>query len=102
MTGNYVDGYTVVKSGGITSTLFTAVLASMPGGTALKTTQVDANTVLLQLSPWANFPTREGIKVAFNMQTSQDQSDAIGHYDTIFRGLSVTIVTTDFGVRHTL
>lgn len=88
--GDYINGFTVRDpDNALNPALFAAVLANMPGGMQLKATAVDANTVLLQLAPWSNFETREGMKVAFTLTLTEDTGDAIGHYDTVFGGLSV-------------
>jgi hypothetical protein len=91
VAGNYTDGFTVTKADGIDPTLFTSVFAGMPGGMSLKATAIDANNVLLRLSPWANFRAREGMKVTFNLTLNEDTSDAIGHYDTAFGGLTASV-----------
>lgn len=98
VTGDYLNGFTVADAGGLTPNLFTAILAGMPGGMALRADAIDANTVQLRLFPWANFVGREGVKVAFSLTLTEDTSDAIGHYDTIFSGLSVTASATPQGV----
>jgi hypothetical protein len=49
-------------------------------------------------SPWDSFRTREGIKVAFNMQITEDKADGIGHYDSIFRSLAVSAKAMPAGV----
>jgi hypothetical protein len=91
VAGNYSDGFTVTDpDDDITAGLFTAVLAGTPGGSALKATQVSARVVKLELAPWAQFDTREGMKVAFALTLSEDTADSIGHYDTAFSGLTVT------------
>jgi hypothetical protein len=50
------------------------------------------------LFPWAKFQAREGIKVAFSLSLTEDTADAIGHYDTIFSGLSVVATGLPQGV----
>ncbi len=96
--GNYQDGFTVTDAGGLDPALFTATLAGLPGGTSLRADAIDANSVLLRLFPWANFAAREGMKVAFSLSLTEDTSDAIGHYDTIFSGLGVTATGTPQGI----
>lgn len=92
VTGNYTDGFTVNDpDNALDPALFTAAFTGFPGGTSIKATAVDANTVLLRLFPWANFASREGMKVTFALTLSEDQSDAIGHYDTVFSGLTVSV-----------
>lgn len=98
VTGNYLDGFTVTHTGALDHTLFTSTYSGLPGGTSLRADQVSANVVLLRLFPWAKFQAREGIKVAFNLQLTEDTADAIGHYDTIFSGLSVTATGLPQGV----
>jgi hypothetical protein len=44
----------------------------------------------LRLFPWGNFASRTGMQVVFALTLTEDTSDAIGHYDTIFGGLTVT------------
>lgn len=92
VTGNYTDGFTVNDPDeAIDPALFTAVFTGFPGGTSLKATAVNANTVLLRIFPWSNFQTREGLKVTFGLTVNEDQSDAIGHYDSTFNGLTVSV-----------
>jgi hypothetical protein len=98
VTGTYTDGFTVTNTAPLDATLFTSTYSGLPGGTALRADQVSADVVLLRLYPWANFATREGIKVAFNMQIEEDTSDAIGHYDSIFRDLTVTATGIPQGI----
>lgn len=99
VTGDYVNGFTVTDpDDDIDAALFTAVLASMPGGMSLRADQVSARVVFLRLFPWANFQAREGIKVAFSLQLTEDTADAIGHYDTIFSGLTVVATGLPQGV----
>jgi hypothetical protein len=99
VTGNYTDGFTVTDpDDDINAALFTAALTGMPGGAALKASQVSARVVLLQLFPWANFAAREGMKVAFNMTVEDDKSDAIGPYDSIFKELDVVVTGQPQGV----
>lgn len=98
VAGNYLDGFTVTNGSAITAGNFTSVYSGLPGGTTLRADQVSANVVLLRLFPWAKFQAREGIKVAFSLQLTEDTADAIGHYDTIFSGLSVTATGLPQGV----
>lgn len=99
VAGTHTDGFTVTDpDDDIDAALFTALLANMPGGTELKATQVSARVVFLQLFPWANFAAREGVKVAFETTLEEDPSDAIGHYDTIFKELSVVATGQPQGV----
>lgn len=91
VTGNYTDGFTVTHTGALDPALFTSIFAGFPGGASLKATAVSADVVLLQLAPWANFQTREGMKVTFGLTLTEDQADAIGHYDTAFGGLTVNV-----------
>lgn len=98
VTGNYLDGFTVTHTGALDHTLFTSTYSGLPGGTTLRADQVSADVVLLRLFPWAKFQAREGIKVAFALQLTEDTADAIGHYDTIFSGLSVTATGLPQGV----
>jgi hypothetical protein len=91
VTGNYYDGFVVTDpDNDIDAAEFTAAFTGFPGGSALKATQVSARVVKLELVPWSNFETREGFKVTFAMQLTEDSGDAIGHYDTIFGGLTVS------------
>jgi hypothetical protein len=97
--GDYVNGFTVHDpDNALNPALFAAVFAATPGGMSLKATAVDANTVLLQLSPWSNFETREGMKVAFTLTLNEDTGDAIGHYDTVFGGVSVVATGLPQGI----
>jgi|GEM_PF-5521852 len=91
VVGNYTDGFTVTNTGPLDPTLFTSTFAGFPGGASLKATAVSANVVSLRLFPWANFASREGMKVTFALSLTEDQSDAIGHYDTVFSGLTVNV-----------
>lgn len=104
VTGDYTSGWTVTWRTNGARTAITGTLASMPGGTNLREDILTvgdaghAQVSLLRLYPWANFNTRQGIKVTFTMQIDQDVSDAIGHYDSIFRSLSVTATGIPQGV----
>lgn len=98
VTGNYLDGFTVTNGSAITAGNFTSTYSGLPGGTSLRADQVSANVVLLRLFPWAKFQAREGIKVAFSLTLTEDTSDAIGHYDTVFSGLSVVATGLPQGV----
>jgi hypothetical protein len=49
-------------------------------------------------SPWQSFEAREGVKVSFEMQTTDDETDAIGHYDTIFNSLDCTLKAQPQGI----
>jgi hypothetical protein len=91
VTGNYTDGFTVTHTGALDPALFTAIFSGFPGGSSLKATAVSADVVLLRLFPWANFQSREGMKVTFGLTLTEDQSDAIGHYDTAFGGLTASV-----------
>jgi hypothetical protein len=104
VTGDYQAGFTVHWTSIGAMSAITGAVTAMPGGTAVR---VDVVTVgdgthnqvdLIRLYPWANFATRQGIKVTFTMQIDQDVSDAIGHYDSIFRSLSVTATGIPQGV----
>ncbi|HWM26601.1 MAG TPA: hypothetical protein VNP98_17420 [Chthoniobacterales bacterium] len=99
VTGNYYDGFVVTDpDNDIDATDFAAAFTDFPGGTALKATQVSARVVKLELTPWSNFETREGIKVAFGLTLTEDTGDAAGHYDTAFGGLTVTATGLPQGI----
>lgn len=98
VAGNYLDGFTVTNTSALDATLFTSLYSGLPGGTSLRADQVSADVVLLRLFPWAKFQAREGIKVAFSLTLTEDSADAIGHYDTIFSGLSVVATGLPQGV----
>jgi hypothetical protein len=99
VTGNYYDGFVVTDpDNDIDAAEFTAAFTGFPGGTALKATQVSARVVKLELTPWSNFETREGIKVAFALTLTEKTGDAIGHYDTTFGGLTVTATGLPQGI----
>lgn len=98
VTGNYLDGFTVTNGSAITAGNFTSIYSGLPGGTTLRADQVSANVVLLRLFPWAKFQAREGVKVAFALQLTPDTADAIGEYDHIFQGLSVTATAMPQGM----
>lgn len=93
--GNYVDGYTVTFDDNGNRGAITGAAIGMPSGSTIKATVQQEGTaglpeiVLLQDSPWGNFETREGMKVSFAMTLTEDSGDAIGHYDTVFGGLTV-------------
>lgn len=91
VAGNYTDGFTVTHTGALDPALFTSTFSGFPGGASLKATAVSANVVLLRLNPWASFQTREGLKVTFGLTVNEDQSDSIGHYDSTFGGLTVSV-----------
>lgn len=84
----------------------TCTLLNAPGGSLLTpsttTAGVTGTTAEVQkivlTSPWLDFEAREGVKVSFNMQTTDDETDAIGHYDTIFSGLDVSAKIQPQGV----
>jgi len=99
VTGNYYDGFTVEDpDNDIDAADFSAAFTGFPGGSALKATQVSARVVKLELTPWSNFETREGIKVAFALTLTEDTGDAAGHYDTAFGGLTVTATGLPQGI----
>jgi hypothetical protein len=98
VTGSFTAGFTVTNGTALNPALWTCIFASFPGGSSLKATTVSADVNLLRLYPWASFNSREGIKVTFDTQTTEDKSDAIGHYDTIFRSLSVKAALIPQGI----
>jgi hypothetical protein len=91
VAGDYTNGFVVTHTGALDPTLFTSTFSGFPGGASLKATAVSADVVLLRLFPWANFASREGMKATFGLTLNEDQSDAIGHYDTAFGGLTVSV-----------
>lgn len=99
VTGNYTDGFTVTDpDNDIDAAEFTAAFTNFPGGATLRAIQLSARVVRLDLFPWANFEAREGMKVTFGLTLTEDESDAIGHYDTIFGGLTVKAAGLPQGV----
>jgi hypothetical protein len=96
VTGDSTSGWKVTWRTNGARTAITGVLADMPGGTSLREDisvigdGTHAQVSTLRLFPWGNFQSRAGMKVAFALTLTEDTSDAIGHYDTIFSGLSVT------------
>lgn len=104
VTGNYTDGFVVTWTTNGVRTAFTGTVTSMPGGTSVRediTTPGAAGArkvSLLRLYPFANFQSREGVKISFSLQLEEDTSDAIGHYDTIFKGLTVNAAAIPQGV----
>lgn len=104
VTGSATAGYVVTFVSNGVRTALTGATTLMPGGTVVRVDVSQAGTValptiiLVRLFPWANFVGREGVKVAFSLSLTEDTSDAIGHYDTIFSGLSITATATPQGV----
>jgi len=84
----------------------TCTLSNAPSGSVLTASTTTAGSTgvtaevqkIVLTSPWLSFEAREGVKVAFAMQTTEDESDAIGHYDTIFSGLDVTAKALPQGI----
>ena len=96
VTGDYISGFTITFRTNGARAAITGAVTNMPGGTSVRNDEVTAGGAgnvevqFLRLFPWASFQAREGIKVAFALQLTEDTADAIGHYDTIFSGLTVT------------
>lgn len=104
VTGDYLNGFTVTWTNNGDRTVITGAVTAMPGGTFVRADVIQDGAaglpeiVRLSLYPFANFPTREGIKVAFSTTIEPDTSDAIGHYDSIFKGLKVTATGIPQGI----
>ncbi len=104
VAGDYLNGFVVTFTSNGVRTAITGTTTGMPGGTVVREDVITvgaagtAEVTKLRLFPWANFVGREGVKVAFALTLTEDTSDAIGHYDTIFSGLSVTASATPQGV----
>lgn len=95
VSGNVTDGWTVTFDDAGDRGAITGAVTDLPGGTEVRADVLQGGTVSLaevvhiRLYPWNNFANREGAEVTFELDLSEDKSDAVGHYDTIFRGLKV-------------
>lgn len=96
VTGDVDTGYTVTfDSNGDRTAITGAVVSGMPGGCSVLAEVSQEGTgslpeiVGVRLTPWNRFPSREGVKVSFDLQTTEDKADSVGTYDIIFRGLNV-------------
>ncbi len=95
VAGDVDNGWTVTFDANGNRTAITGAVTSMPGGAAIEATINQEGTVsvpeivVLSIAPWSRFPSREGVKVSFNLSTSEDKADSTGLYDIIFRGLEV-------------
>lgn len=107
VTGSLEDGWTITYGNGDGNVgQATAALTNAPAGSTVTATTstagvtgVTAEVQLIKVtSPWLSFESKEGVKVAFNMTTTEDDSDAIGMYDNIFNGLTVTVTCTPQGI----
>jgi hypothetical protein len=104
VTGDSIAGFVATFDTTGVRTDITGVVTGAPGGTVVRQDITTAGAVgaaqvvSLRLFPWANFAARAGMKVAFALTLTEDTSDAIGHYDTIFSGLSVKASGTPQGV----
>lgn len=107
VTGSLSAGWTITYAaadGNVAQA--TAALSSAPAGSTIAATTTTAGVTgvtgevqLIKItSPWLQWQAREGVKVSFAMTTTQDESDAIGHYDTIFGGLDVTAKALPQGI----
>lgn len=96
VAGNVETGYDIVFDDVGAAPWVTGDVVGMPGGTYVEhtvTVQGDGSTaqaVHLSLAPWSLFPSREGIKVEFSIETTEDEADSVGRYDEVFRSLSVS------------
>ncbi len=103
-TGTLDDGWTVTFDDVGVQGPISGAVTSMPGGTSVREDILTAGAVgaakisKLRLYPWHSFAAKEGVKVAFDLQVTEDESDAIGHYDTVYRGLTVTASALPQGV----
>lgn len=98
VTGSQAAGWTITfgaADGNVGQV--TAAVSGLPGGSSIATTTTTAGVtgvtaevqkVTLTL-PWLSWQAREGVKVAFSLDLGEQKSDAIGHYDTIFKKLTV-------------
>ena len=90
VAGDYKNGFTVTFVSSGVATAISGTVTGMPGGTAVKQTLRTvgatgvAQVALLQLFPWAFFPTETAVKVKFNTKLTDQNSDAIGVYDIVF------------------
>ncbi|HEX5177107.1 MAG TPA: hypothetical protein VFV83_08765 [Chthoniobacteraceae bacterium] len=97
VTGDLDAGWTITFDANGARGAITGAVTGMPGGTTVKVDVLqegDAGKpeiVRVRLFPWHNFAARSGVKVSFNTTITEDSSDAIGVYDAIFSGLSVTL-----------
>lgn len=104
VTGNHIDGYVITFDANGDRTLLTGAAIGMPEGSSILATVTQQGTaglpetVKIQDAPWANFETREGMKVAFGLTLTEDTGDAIGHYDTVFGGLTVSATGLPQGI----
>lgn len=105
VTGSLEDGWTITfdsADGNVGAV--TGAVAGMPGGSALGiSVETPGSTgvsevVAVRLEPWARFNARDGATVNFDVQLTEDETDAIGHYDTIFSGLAVTVQAQPQGI----
>lgn len=107
ITGSLAAGWTITygnADGNVGQA--TATLSNAPAGSAIAATTttpgVTGTTAEVQLikitSPWLSFEAREGVKVTFDLAVTEDESDAIGHYDSIFSSLGVTVQAQPQGV----
>lgn len=98
VTGSQAAGWTITfgnADGNVGQT--TAAVSGLPGGSSIATATTvvgstgvtaEVQTVTLTL-PWLVWQARQGVQVSFNMNVTEDETDAIGHYDSIFGGLTV-------------
>lgn len=108
VTGDYLAGFTITfpnADGNVGQT--TAAVSGLPGGSSVAATTItpgvtgsvaEVQRIALTL-PWLQWQAREGVKVAFNLTINDEESDAIGHYDSIFGSLSVSATAQPQGMR---
>jgi hypothetical protein len=108
VTGTYQSGYTVTfVATGVQADNFAGAVADMPLGSGI-TQQIltagavgVAQIVLLQITPWAEFPTEEAIKVEFEPKITEAPSSQIGFYDLIFGGTSAKATLLPLNINET-
>lgn len=105
VTGDIRTGFILTFDAvGAENAITGTISSGMPTGSEIDvtvTTEGDGSTaevVRIDLDPWAAFQTREGVNVSFSLDLEKLYADAIGHYDTVFRGIDVSVSAMPMGV----
>jgi hypothetical protein len=103
VAGSVDDGWTVTfVTNGVRANI-TGAVTGMPAGTTVRQDVLTAGAAgaaqvaRLRLFPWSSFAAREGVQVKFSTTITEDDSDAIGQYDSVFGGLGVELTAQPQG-----
>lgn len=103
VTGSLAEGWTITAVEDNAPIAITGAVTGMPAGTTVRVDVLQPSAadkpqiVKMRLFPWHNFAARDGVQVKFSTTVTEDDSDAIGQYDSVFGGLSVELTAQPQG-----